>query len=95
MSTSDDQSPGAHPVAVISHRYWNRMFGFDPSVVGKTIGLNGTPFTIIGVAPPEFFGVTVGLVPDFWVPMMMQGQVQKGRSDLDNINAGWLDIMGL
>jgi putative ABC transport system permease protein len=51
----DDREPGEHPVCVISHGYWQRRFGRDPGVVGKTIHLGGYPFTIIGVTPPEFF----------------------------------------
>src|SRR5688572_9213330 len=51
----DDRIPGGHPVAVISASYWQRRFGGDPSAVGKTITLQGYPFTIVGVLPREFF----------------------------------------
>src|SRR5262249_10943269 len=60
INDDDDSAPGQHPVVVISHRYWQRRFASDPAVVGRKIALNGHPFTIIGVTPPEFFGVTVG-----------------------------------
>ncbi|HKC87688.1 MAG TPA: ABC transporter permease [Blastocatellia bacterium] len=70
----DDRAPGAHPVAVISHGYWNRRFGADPDIVGKTISLAGMPFTIIGVTPPEFFGAEVGRSPDVFAPVMMAPQ---------------------
>src|SRR5215475_1636581 len=70
----DDRAPGAHPVAVISYGYWSRRFGADPAVVGKTIRLAGMPFTIIGVTPPEFFGVEVGRSPDIFAPVMMAPQ---------------------
>lgn len=70
----DDRAPGAHPVAVISHGYWSRRFGADPDIVGKTISLAGMPFTIIGVTPPEFFGVEVGRSPDVFAPVMMAPQ---------------------
>jgi len=70
----DDRAPGAHPVAVISHGYWSRRFGADPAVIGKTIRLAGMPFTIIGVTPPEFFGVEVGRSPDVFAPVMMAPQ---------------------
>src|SRR6266540_3014330 len=74
ITEEDDKVPGAHPVVVISHRYWQGRFASDPAVVGKTILLNGHPFTIIGVTPPEFFGAIVGEAPDFWAPMMMSEQ---------------------
>src|SRR5262245_21230733 len=74
----DDRVPGGHPVCVISDNYWQRRFARNPSAVGKTIHLGGSPFTIIGVTPPEFFGLEVGLVADISVPTMMQAQVMPG-----------------
>ena len=60
FTMEDDRAPGAHPVAVISHRYWRRRWAGDPAVIGRTFSLNDTAFTIIGVAASEFFGVSVG-----------------------------------
>ena len=76
----DDLSPDGHPVCVISDNYWRRRYASDPSVVGKTIVLSGSPFTIIGVTPPEFFGLEVGAVADISAPTMMQKQVMPGIS---------------
>lgn len=67
--TAADDRPGAPPVAVISYGYWERRFGSDPSAVGKTVTLNGVPFTLVGVTPPEFFGVQPGNSPEIWVPL--------------------------
>src|SRR5215813_2814905 len=78
----DDRAPGAHPVAVISHGYWNRRFGADPDIVGKTISLAGMPFTIIGVTPPEFFGVVVGDSPEIFAPVMMAPQLTPAGGPL-------------
>jgi len=75
IAPDDDRAPGAHPVCVISDGYWRRRFGRDPAVVGKTIHLSGFPFIIIGVTPPEFFGLEVGASMDISVPTMMQEQV--------------------
>jgi hypothetical protein len=61
ITEEDDKVPGAHPVVVISHGYWRRRFASDPAIVGKTIALNGHPFSIIGVTPPEFFGAVLFL----------------------------------
>lgn len=72
---SDDLSPGKHPVVVIGDGLWRRVFGADPAIVGRTIQLNGMPFTVIGVADREFQGTIVGLVMELFVPLMMQPQV--------------------
>src|SRR5215510_6761316 len=71
----DDRAPGESPVCVISFNYWQRRFAGDPAVVGKTIHLSGAPLTIIGVTPPEFFGLDVGRSMDISVPLMMRQQV--------------------
>jgi predicted permease len=68
LAPEDDQ-PGAQPVVVLQFNYWLKQFGGDPNVVGKTIGLNGAAFTIIGVTPPEFFGLQPGQRPMFWMPI--------------------------
>jgi predicted permease len=83
ITEEDDKVPGAHPVVVISHQYWRRRFASDPAILGKTLTLNGHPFTIIGVTPPEFFGAIVGEAPDFWAPMMMSEQISPGYSMKD------------
>src|SRR5438094_6460727 len=58
--TPDDDRVGDSPAAVISHGYWERRFGRDPGIVGRAITLNGVAFTIVGVSPPEFYGVQPG-----------------------------------
>ena len=85
---AEDRVPGGDPVAVISYRYWKRQFGLDPSAVGKSITLNGSPFTVVGITGPNFDGISVGDPPDIWVPMMMQVQVGNGRALL-NDPGGW------
>jgi predicted permease len=76
FTETDDQTPGAHPVAVISYNFWQRRFGADPGIVGKTISLNSYPFTVIGVAAEGFYGVEIGNNPDVRIPLMMDGQVR-------------------
>src|SRR5947209_1086790 len=68
LSTQDDRD-NAPPVAVISHRFWQQKLGEDKDVVGKVIVLNGTPVTIIGVAPGEFYGLEPGITPDIWITL--------------------------
>jgi len=72
------EKPGAFPVAVISYRMWQNRYRGDPAVPGKVIRLNRHDVTIIGVAPPEFRGTTVGLVYDVWMPITMAEQMGSG-----------------
>ena len=95
LTDGDDQAPMAHPVAVLSYNYWRRRLTADPAIVGKTVRINGYPFTIAGVGPPGFLGVEVGSAPDVWVPMMMQPLIfGMGRQAFDQVNWGWMTVMG-
>ena len=95
ISPDDDRATGAEPVAVISYAYWQKRFGRDPDAVGKTVYLNGTPFAIIGVTPPEFAGtLQVGQSPEITVPMAMQASVMSGGSILSETDNWWVQIMG-
>jgi predicted permease len=76
----DDQAPGASPVLVLSHSVWLRRFGGAADVAGRTLSVNGAPFTIVGIAPPGFHGVNSLFGPDGWVPTMMSGQVLPAQS---------------
>ena len=78
IADADDQ-PGAPPVAVISYGYWEQRFSGDSKVVGKSVPVNGIPFTIIGVAPPEFFGVEPGNSPEVWVPLRKKTELDQAR----------------
>jgi predicted permease len=69
-------SPQDGAVAVMRYGYWKRRFANNPSAIGSALSFNGTVFTIIGVADPEFFGTEVGDPPDVWIPLAMQPQVQ-------------------
>jgi predicted permease len=93
FTLDDDKGRGGRPVAVISYSLWQRNFGLSPSVLGKSITINDFPFSIIGVAPPEFFGESVGFSPDIWIPLTMQVQVTGGKSRLDSRGTWWLQLM--
>lgn len=75
ISDSDDETIGAHPVAVLSQKWWQKNLGGARDAVGKTIRIEETSYTIIGIAPAEFYGTTVGDAPDIWVPLAMEPQV--------------------
>jgi predicted permease len=95
FTEADDQTPGAHPVAVISYNFWQRRFGGDPQIVGRTINLNRYPFTVIGVAAQGFHGVEVGVAPDVRIPIMMDGQVRpmSGPPIFERRGNMWLAAM--
>jgi predicted permease len=93
LSPEDDDAKGKHPVAVVGYDFWQRKLGGDKTILGQTINLNGHPFTVVGVAPPGFFGDTVGDVQDFWVPIMMQEQLMPGRPYLESLDKSWLHII--
>ena len=80
ISTEDDKTPGAHPVAVISQGLWQRRFAGDPNVVGRQLLLNGNTFTVIGVLPAGFDGLQMGPVRDLYVPLMMQATMRPPRA---------------
>jgi putative ABC transport system permease protein len=89
----EGRTPGADPVVVLSYSLWQQHFGGDPAVVGKTIRLTGHPFTVVGVAPPDFSGLVRGLDVGLWVPLSMQPVLQPGSNDLtERGSRGWFVV---
>src|SRR6266508_3801603 len=93
FTAADDQTPGAHALAVLSYNCWQRRFGADPQIVGQTMSLNGYPFTVIGITAPGFHGVEVGVSPDVRIPVMMNSQVRLGPPVFENRGNMWLGVM--
>lgn len=83
LTDADDQVIGGHPVAVASYSWWQKRFGKRPDIVDKTLIIGSTLYTVIGVAPPEFFGVSVGQSPDLWIPLAMEKQISPGWNGLE------------
>jgi predicted permease len=95
LLTPEDDTAGAAPAAVISYRFWSRQFSEDARALGKTVSVNGTAFTLVGVTPPGFFGETLQSdPPDMWLPLAAQPQVSHQESFLTSQGPYWLDIMG-
>ena len=91
----EDDRASASPVAVLSHRYWQRRFGGERGVVGRQINLNGVAFTVAGVAPPGFDGtMQVGSSPDVSIPISWEPQVNTERSRMAGAGVWWLRVMG-
>ena len=94
FTQDDDRTPGAHPVAVLSYSFWERRFGKDPSVVGKTILVNENPLTVIGVSPPGFYGVELSSNADVRVPLMMTPVYNPlPKTRLTSRRHQWLTLM--
>lgn len=86
--------PGSAPVIVIGDGFWQRTFAGDPGVIGQTLIVGGSKFTIIGVMPAEFSGDVVGASTDIWFPMTMQAQANPGHDSLKDPQVNWLLLMG-
>jgi predicted permease len=95
LRPSDDVK-GAPLVAVISYRTWQQKFGKDPSVVGASFLINGQSFTVVGIAPPGFFGERLTSDPaSFWIPLSDSPAVQGGSFNvLDRPELEWLNLIG-
>jgi predicted permease len=93
LNDGDDQKPGAHPVCVISHGFWQRRFLADPHIIGKTLELNGVPLTVVGVAAERFTGSAIGLSLEIFVPLMMQDQVSFTGSFISR-GKQWITVRG-
>jgi len=94
ITPADDQKVGAHPVVVLSYSHWQRHFGGDPAVVGKTVKINRLEYTILGVMPRGFIGSELLFASDFWVPLAMEPQIEPGNPWLDRRNTLNLWVAG-
>jgi len=90
---SDEHGADSSPYIVLSYAYWRTRFHSDPTVVGRTVGMNRHAFTILGVAPPLFRGTELIFGPDFWVPIVEQGEVE-GSNTLEDRSSQSLWIIG-
>jgi hypothetical protein len=94
LASTDDQ-PGAPAVAVMSYRLW-QQYGSDPSIVGAGLHIDNTPFIIVGITPPSFFGDTLRSdPPDFFLPLNSRSLLpQADAGDLNQADQYWLDLIG-
>lgn len=94
LGPADDETRGGHPVAVLSHAFWENRLGADPSVVGTTINVNGQPLTVVGVAPRGFEGTTLWVRADVFVPLTMFWTLLPSYTGYDNRLYHWLYLFG-
>jgi putative ABC transport system permease protein len=92
----NDDREGSAPVVVMSYRTWQQKFGRDPSVVGSTLLINAKPFTVIGIAPPGFFGGALKSwgMPEYWIPLAEEPVLAGTNSFLKQPEANWLYVIG-
>ena len=94
ISPNDDHA-GAPAVAVMSYRAWQQKYGRDPAMVGSSVSINGIPMTLIGIAPPGFFGDRLESdPPDFWMPISLEPRVSGDNSMIHMPSQAWLYIFG-
>jgi predicted permease len=91
---SEDQTAGSAPVATISYAYWTSRFHQDASVVGRSIVVDNSRMTIIGVTPPSFTGEVVGESTDLWLPASMHDVLQPNNRKLEKRKSSWLLLLG-
>ncbi len=96
FAPEETRAPGVNPVVVLSHPFWQRHFGGDPNIVGKTVPLNGKPFVVIGVTAPDFVGLGLQKlrVKDLWLPLMMRSEVSPQDQNWLARRDRWLSISG-
>ena len=92
IAPEDDERASA--VVMLSHDYWQRRFGAAPSVVGATLTINGRAYQVIGVGPPGFSGLEVGEPTDLFVPISLQGALERRGSRLEQRDKRWLLVTG-
>jgi putative ABC transport system permease protein len=90
----DDDRKSASPVAVISYRAWQQNFGGDPAVVGAAFTFNGQPITVVGIAPPAFFGDRLTDPAAFWIPLADEPLIDGTVALINFPQQDWLDIIG-
>ncbi len=89
ISDEDDRERGQHAVAVVSYRFWKDRFNKSSTVIGEKLNFGDRIYEVIGVTPPQFFGVEVGKIIDVWTPISM-----APATDLDNDHNFWLRTIG-
>ncbi len=101
MLVPEDDRPASPAATVVSYRYWTQSLGRDPQIAGKKLLINGAPFTVVGVTPPEFYGVKfLGSPTDFWFPLNQQPFLTEGSTSHGHTNwlkaedVHWINLLG-
>ncbi|MGH9759390.1 MAG: ABC transporter permease, partial [Blastocatellia bacterium] len=93
LTPADNQTEDASPYVVLDYSFWQRRFGGDPKAIGREITLNGSGFTVVGVARSGFTGTVVGSHPDVYLPIMMLREIRRGDRQWNNRHYWWLTVI--
>lgn len=95
LISPEDDRPGAAPVAVMNYRAWKQKYGLDSTMVGSNLTINGIPMTLVGIAPPGFYGDRLESdPPDFWMPIAIEPAMTRENSLLHLLATAWLYLIG-
>ena len=95
MLTGADDTPGAAPAAVMSYWAWQADYASDPTVVGSTLYIQGQPVTVVGIAPPRFFGDRIrSRPPALWIPLNLEPVIERENTNLRVPESNWLYVIG-
>ncbi|MGH9160515.1 MAG: ABC transporter permease, partial [Vicinamibacteraceae bacterium] len=94
LRPEDDTVRNGHPVVVLQHNFWQTRFAGDRGVVGSSIRLNGTPFTVIGISAPGFEGTAAGIPTQMWAPVTMRPAITIPWDELENERSAWFYLFG-
>ena len=94
LTVDDDKAKNASPVAVLQYNFWRNRFDGRADVVGSTMRVNGSPFTVVGIADARFEGTDSGLPTQLWVPVMMKPTITPTWDELENERYAWFYLFG-
>lgn len=95
LSFDDDNIANPRQVIILSYPFWKQKLSSDPDIVGKTLVMNGSAFTVVGVAPSGFTGLMVGIDPDFWAPLTVMAHFRHEVAErFTSRNSYWLIVAG-
>lgn len=94
LTPDDDRTIGGHFVAVLAYSYWETQHGLNPAIIGDVITVNGQSMTVVGVAPKDFEGTTLGDRPRVFVPITMRGLMSPGFRGFENRRSYWAYVFG-
>ena len=95
LITPEDDKASAAPVTVLSHRAWQTAYGSDPAILGATLFVEGHPLTVIGIAPPGFFGEMLESdPPELWIPLQQEPLIDGNGGFLNQSISAWLRVIG-
>jgi predicted permease len=90
----EDQVPNRNPVMIVGYALWQRRFGSDPALVGRTVTVNNQPMTVVGIAPPQYSGMMRGLASEIWVPAMMKPALDPSGELALSRQSKWVTMVG-